>query len=129
MVKAGSKAQTFGTPCLKIKLKNALNQNCTTIKTTCSQNISSVWRSLLEVFPPDPPKCALLGPEPKKCSCFFWVKLRTANTRKLKLISYYRLCENLWWPLEAGPGHNLDPICHTPHPPKKENSFLLILQE
>ena len=70
---------------VKIKFQNALNGICTSMRTTCGQNISSIWCSLLGILPSNPSKWAQLGPEPKKCSCFFWVQSRTVNTRKLKL--------------------------------------------
>ena len=48
----------------------------------------------------------------------FWVKLRTTNIQKLKVIHlinmdgwyYYRLCENFCWTFGAAPGANIGPI-------------------
>ena len=45
--------------------QSALNCICITMRTTCGQSISSIWRSLLEVLPPNPQKLPQFGPEPK----------------------------------------------------------------
>ena len=37
------------------------------MRTTCGQNFRSIWRCLLELLPPNLPKWAQLGPEPKNC--------------------------------------------------------------
>ena len=66
-------------------LQNALNVICTTVRTTCGQKFSSIRCYLLELLPTKTPKWAQIGPEPKKCSGFFWLKLKTTNTQKLKL--------------------------------------------
>ena len=60
----------------------ALNGICATMKTTCGQNVSLIWRYSLKLLPP---KWVQLDPEPKKRSCFFWIKSKAANTQLLKL--------------------------------------------
>ena len=79
------------------------------MKTACGQNFSLIWRFLLELLPWTQEN-GPTGSWTKKI-CFFWVKLRTANTpeaetwhpESIDRRSYYRLCENFWWPFGTAP--------------------------
>ena len=93
------------------------------MRTTCDQNMSSIWSSLLELelFPPKPPKMGPIGFWTEKMYLFLLGKVDNsknldAKTWHLDEYSYYRLSENLWWHLEVGPGDILEPIS-TPLPP------------
>ena len=61
-----TKNSNFGyTLSVKIRVKTRVFQNalkiiCTILRTNCGQMISSIWRSLIEVLPPNPAKCAQL---------------------------------------------------------------------
>ena len=61
-----TKNSNFGyTLSVKIRVKTRVFQNalkiiCTILRTNCGQMISSIWRSLIEVLPPSPAKCAQL---------------------------------------------------------------------
>ena len=57
---------------------------------------------LLELLPQKNQKSAKMGLELKKLCGFFWLKSKTANTKKLKLDiqSYYKLGENFEWPFD-----------------------------
>ena len=61
-----TKNSNFGyTLSVKIRVKTRVFQNalkiiCTILRTNCGQMISSIWLSLIEVLPPNPPKCAQL---------------------------------------------------------------------
>ena len=67
---------------------------------------------------PNLPKLDPMGQQAKKNRDIFWVKSRTRNTQKLKVMdpetaggwSYYRLCEIFCGPFGWAPGGNLDPI-------------------
>ena len=107
--------------------QNALNSICAAMRTTCGQNFSSIRRCLLELLSQNPPKCAQLGPEPKKM-LFLLCKVKngkypeaeTWHPESIYGWSYFRLCENFWWPF----GSSLDPIWA-----QKMFRFCLILQE
>ena len=66
-------------------LQNASRDICTTMRTAYDQKVSSIRYCLLELLPTKTPKWGQLGLEPKKRWGFFWLKLKTTNTQKLKL--------------------------------------------
>ena len=87
-------------------LQNALNGICTTMRTTCGQTFSSIRHCLLELLPTKTPKWAQIGPEQKNPFLLAKVKnnkypeAETWHPESIHGWSYYRLCENLWWPFD-----------------------------
>ena len=91
-VKVGPKNQTLDTFC---HCKNLIFSKC--FKWNFYNYEDYLWSKFLlslmlftgviatNPSPPRPQKWVQLDPEPKKCTCFFWVKSRTANTQNLKL--------------------------------------------
>ena len=83
--------------------QNAWNSICTTMRTTCGQNFSSVWCWLLELLPKNLPKSAQLGPKPKHVVLLLGkvennksTEAKTWHPERVEEWSYYRLCENSW---------------------------------
>ena len=80
-VKVGPKTQILGASCLCLKssFPGALNGICTTMRTTCVQNFSSIWRFLLELLshivrphaPLLPRRMVPIGSWTKIIHCFF----------------------------------------------------------
>ena len=68
--------------------KNPLNIICTTIRTTCGQNFSSVWRCLLELLSPNSPppleKKVPNGVLNQKALLFLLGKVETKNYAEAK---------------------------------------------
>ena len=58
--------------------QNPLNSICTTMRTTCGHNFSSIWCCWWELlFPPPAKKSVQCNPEPKKTLLFFLSKVET----------------------------------------------------
>ena len=86
---------------------------------------------LTGVIAPNPSKMGLIGSRTKKTLLFLLSKVEnnkypeaeTWHPGSIDGWSYYRLCENFWWPFNAAPVDNLEPIWD------QKMFFCLILQE
>ena len=99
--------------------QNALSAVCTTMRTPDGQNFSSIWSCLLEVLPQTHQKTVYLLGKIDTCK---YPEAETWHPESIDGRSYYKLCENFWWPFGTVPWEQFRPGLG-PH------FFYLILQK
>ena len=116
---------------VKIRVfQNALNGFCTAMW-TCDQNFSSISPRFMDLLPQQSKKNVPNWVLNQKKSLFFPSKVESSrypeagtwHPESIDGWSYFRQCENFWWPLGLAPEGNLDSVPPSPPPPQKKKKF------